>query len=101
MAALGCISREKIWKRLNLLLINDALGELAESAGETRGKADSKDTGLLDTTGKWGWPPGLASGCGAEISVWREWSGDLDPRCRGTDSDDDRRMGGENSTARY
>lgn len=36
----GCISREEIWKKLNLLLINDALGELAESAGETRGKAE-------------------------------------------------------------
>jgi hypothetical protein len=37
----GCLCREEIWTKLNVLLINDALGELAEKAGETRGKAES------------------------------------------------------------
>ena len=36
----GCICREEIWSKLNVLLINDALGELAEQSGETRGKAE-------------------------------------------------------------
>lgn len=34
----GCICREELWSKLNILLINDALGELSSKAGETRGK---------------------------------------------------------------